>query len=147
AAAGAALLAAAGLLVDGGPGTPLRFLVRDATLLVAFLDVLRLALLLAGVARLVAAWHLQLSSMMFHLHCSMRARCSGSAEPSMFNAVALPIRAHMGEASMAVTIRGKTLDQPRPPSLIGSDKVEGTAVDRSNGHRVRHSERGMIEQA
>ena len=46
AATGATLLAAAGLLVDRCPGAPLGFVRRDAALLVAFLDVLRLALLL-----------------------------------------------------------------------------------------------------
>src|SRR5688500_11120754 len=53
----AALLAAASFLVDGGPGAAFGFLSFDATLLVTLLDVLGLALLLAAVTRLVAAWH------------------------------------------------------------------------------------------
>src|SRR5512144_912259 len=57
AATGAALLAAAGLLVDRRPGAPLGFIRRDAALLVAFLDVLRLAFLLVSVTRFVAAGH------------------------------------------------------------------------------------------
>jgi len=57
AAAGAAFLAAAGHLVDGGPGAPLGLVFWDAALFVAFLDVLGLALLLVGVARFVAAGH------------------------------------------------------------------------------------------
>src|SRR5262245_29142767 len=57
AAPGPALVAAAFLLVDGRPGAPLGFLLADAALLVAFLDVLRLALLAVGVLRFVAARH------------------------------------------------------------------------------------------
>src|SRR2546428_4859861 len=57
AASGAALLAAAALLVDRGPGPAFRFLLGHAPGLVAFLDVLRLALLLVGVAGLVAPRH------------------------------------------------------------------------------------------
>src|SRR5581483_7536841 len=60
AAARAALLAAAGLLVDRGPGAPLGLAPADAALLVAFLDVLGLALLLAGIARLIPAGHAHL---------------------------------------------------------------------------------------
>ena len=56
-APGAALLAAAVLLVDGRPGPRLGFVLGDAPLLVALLDVLGLALLLVGVRRLVAARH------------------------------------------------------------------------------------------
>src|SRR3954469_5961051 len=57
AAARAALVAAAGFLVDGRPGAPLGFLRADAALLVAFLDMLGLAFLLVGVARFVTAGH------------------------------------------------------------------------------------------
>src|SRR5690606_20948888 len=57
AAAGPRLLAAAGRLVDRGPGATLRLFLADAALLVALLDVAGLALLLRGVARLVAARH------------------------------------------------------------------------------------------
>src|SRR5712671_836220 len=57
AAAGAALLAAVGFLVDRRPGPAFRLLARDATRFVAFLDMLGLPLLLAGVARFVAARH------------------------------------------------------------------------------------------
>src|SRR5690606_5999394 len=46
AAAGAGLLAAAIVLVDGGPGTAFGLLVAHALFLVAFLDMLGLALLL-----------------------------------------------------------------------------------------------------
>src|SRR3989338_2799070 len=53
----AALLAAAGLLVDGGPGPRLGLLLRHAALLVAFFDMLGLALLLGAVAALVSAGH------------------------------------------------------------------------------------------
>src|SRR6266481_8138579 len=57
AAARAALVAAAGLLVDGRPCAPLGFLPADAAMLVAFLDVFGLAFLLVGVAGFVAARH------------------------------------------------------------------------------------------
>src|SRR5690606_31808998 len=55
------LLAAAVLLVDGGPGPPLSSLLADALPAIALLDVLGLALLLVGVRRLVALWHLERS--------------------------------------------------------------------------------------
>jgi hypothetical protein len=45
------------LLVDGGPSSPLGFILGYATPLIAFLDVFGLALLLAGVTGLVATWH------------------------------------------------------------------------------------------
>src|SRR3954451_11430728 len=57
AAAGAALLATMGFLVDRRPGPAFRLLARDAARFVAFLDMLGLPLLLAGIARLVAARH------------------------------------------------------------------------------------------
>src|SRR6266436_1996847 len=57
AAAGAALVAAAGLLVDGCPCAPLGFLLADAAFLVPFLDVFGLALLLVAVAGFIAARH------------------------------------------------------------------------------------------
>ena len=47
---------------------------------------------------------------------------------------------------MAVRNQGKTLDQRETTSLIGSDKVEGTAVYRSNGDRVGQIERIMIDK-
>jgi len=47
AAAGTALVAAAGFLVDGRPRAPLGFLLADAALLVTFLDMFGLAFLLA----------------------------------------------------------------------------------------------------
>ena len=47
---------------------------------------------------------------------------------------------------MAVSNQGKTLDQRETTSLIGSDKVEGTAVYRSNGDRVGQIERIMIDK-
>ena len=49
AATRAALLPAVGLLVYGRPGAPLGFLLRDATVFIAFLDMLSLSLLLVGV--------------------------------------------------------------------------------------------------
>src|SRR5678816_265059 len=58
AAAGAAgLLAAAVVLVDGGPGPGLGLLVRNAFLFVAFRDVVGLAFLFVGVFGLVSARH------------------------------------------------------------------------------------------
>jgi hypothetical protein len=59
---GATLLAAVGLLVHGRPGTPLGFLFGNAAMLVAFLDVLGLALLLICITGLIAAWHRNLLS-------------------------------------------------------------------------------------
>jgi len=47
---------------------------------------------------------------------------------------------------MATTIQGKTLDRRETASLIGSDKVEGTPVCRSNGERVGQIERVMIDK-
>jgi hypothetical protein len=58
--AGAALLAAVGLLVDGRPSSTLSLVVGDASLLVAFFDVLSLALLLVRVAGFIAARHVGL---------------------------------------------------------------------------------------
>ena len=55
--AGAALFAAVVLFVDRCLGDPLRLLGRLPAMFVAFLDVLRLSLLLIGVFRLVAARH------------------------------------------------------------------------------------------
>ncbi len=52
AASGTALLAAAILLVDGGPGPTLGFLLGYATALVGFLDMLGLALLLVSIGGL-----------------------------------------------------------------------------------------------
>src|SRR5215475_11574589 len=49
--------AAAGFLVDGRPGPPFGFAARNAARLVALFDVFGPALLLVGVARLVAARH------------------------------------------------------------------------------------------
>src|SRR5258708_1383915 len=57
AAAGTAFLSAAGHLVDGGPGPAGGFVPAEASLFVAFLDVLCLTLLLAGVFRLAASCH------------------------------------------------------------------------------------------
>src|SRR5690606_38059860 len=53
----AAILAAAILLVDGRPGDAFGVLGRAPLRLLAVLDVLGLPLLLAGVTRLVSAWH------------------------------------------------------------------------------------------
>jgi PRC-barrel domain len=47
---------------------------------------------------------------------------------------------------MATGTQGKTLDRRETYSLIGSDKVEGTAVYRSNGERVGKIERVMIDK-
>ena len=44
------------------------------------------------------------------------------------------------------TTQGKTLNQRETASLIGSDKVEGTPVYRSNGERVGRIERVMIDK-
>jgi hypothetical protein len=56
-AAGAALLPAVRFLVHGRPSAPFGLLLRNAAVFVAFLDVLGLALLLAGVTGFVAAGH------------------------------------------------------------------------------------------
>jgi len=42
--------------------------------------------------------------------------------------------------------QGKTLEKRETVSLIGSDKVEGTPVYRSNGDRVGQIERVMIDK-
>ena len=47
---------------------------------------------------------------------------------------------------MVTTKHGKTLDKRETASLIGSDKVEGTPVYRSNGERVGQIERVMIDK-
>ena len=47
---------------------------------------------------------------------------------------------------MATTTQGTTLETRETPSLIGSDKVEGTPVYRSNGERVGQIERVMIDK-
>jgi hypothetical protein len=58
-AAGARLLATTAFLVDGGPGMALGVLIGNATVFVAFLNVLGLALLLFGIGWLVTfgAWN------------------------------------------------------------------------------------------
>src|SRR3979490_2040535 len=50
----------------------------------------------------------------------------------------------MGERSMTFTTEGTTTRETA--SLIGSDKVEGTPVYRSNGERVGQIERVMIDK-
>ena len=47
---------------------------------------------------------------------------------------------------MTMNTQGATLDRRETVSLIGSDKVEGTAVYRSNGDRVGQIERVMIDK-
>ena len=47
---------------------------------------------------------------------------------------------------MAVTTQGAKLDARESFSLIGSDKVEGTAVYRSNGDKVGTIDRVMIDK-
>jgi len=47
---------------------------------------------------------------------------------------------------MATSRQGKTLDKRETESLIGSDKVEGTPVYRSNGERAGQIERIMIDK-
>jgi hypothetical protein len=57
ASARAAFLAATGFFIDGGPGAAFGFLFGGATIFVAFLDVLGLAFLFAGITRLVSTRH------------------------------------------------------------------------------------------
>ncbi len=47
---------------------------------------------------------------------------------------------------MAINTQGATLELRETSSLIGSDKVEGTAVYRSNGDKVGAIERIMIDK-
>jgi PRC-barrel domain len=47
---------------------------------------------------------------------------------------------------MAMATQNTTLDRRETASLIGSDKVEGTPVYRSNGDRVGQVERVMIDK-
>ena len=47
---------------------------------------------------------------------------------------------------MAPSTQGITLDKRETANLIGSDKVEGTPVYRSNGERVGRIERIMIDK-
>ena len=42
--------------------------------------------------------------------------------------------------------QGRTLDKRETSNLIGSDKVEGTPVYRSNGERVGQIDRVMIDK-
>ncbi len=57
AAAGAGFLAATALLVDGSPGAGLGLLLGNATVFVAFLNVLSLALLFVGIGGFVTLGH------------------------------------------------------------------------------------------
>jgi hypothetical protein len=50
------------------------------------------------------------------------------------------------ENVMVTSTQGKALDKRETASLIGSDKVEGTPVYRSNGERVGQIERVMIDK-
>ena len=45
----------------------------------------------------------------------------------------------MATTPQGTTTQGKTLDKRETVCLIGSDKVEGTAVYRSNGERSARS--------
>ena len=74
-------------LVDGGPRAPLRFLRAHAALLVALLDVLRLAILLVAVLRFVSSWHSLLLG-------DFRPARAGGGEPG-----ALGTRHAFGQAS------------------------------------------------
>src|ERR1700757_718853 len=56
-ASGAALLSTVRLLVYGRPGSSLGFLLRNAAMFVALLDMFGLTLLLVGIAGLVSARH------------------------------------------------------------------------------------------
>ena len=47
---------------------------------------------------------------------------------------------------MAMATQSKALDRRETASLIGSDKVEGTPVYRSNGEPVGQIERVMIDK-
>ena len=47
---------------------------------------------------------------------------------------------------MVVSTQGTNLDARESYSLIGSDKVEGTAVYRSNGDKVGNIQRVMIDK-
>ena len=47
---------------------------------------------------------------------------------------------------MATSIQGTTIDKRETANLIGSDKVEGTPVYRSNGERVGKIERIMVDK-
>ena len=47
---------------------------------------------------------------------------------------------------MATSTQGTTLEKRETANLIGSDKVEGTPVYRSNGERVGKIERIMIDK-
>jgi hypothetical protein len=49
--------AAAVILIDGGPGPPLGFFLRNPPLLITFGDVIGLALLLVGVFRFATTRH------------------------------------------------------------------------------------------
>src|SRR3981081_2986773 len=51
-----------------------------------------------------------------------------------------------GRTFMATDAQGRTLDRRETASLIGSDKVEGTAVYRSNGDKVGQIERVLIDK-
>lgn len=57
AAAGTGFVAAAAFLVDSRPGTPFGFLLGDAAILVALLDMLGLAFLLVGIVGFVTFRH------------------------------------------------------------------------------------------
>lgn len=57
ATAGSGLLATTAFLVNGGPGAALGLLLGNATVFVALLDVVSLALLLVGIGGLVTLRH------------------------------------------------------------------------------------------
>src|SRR5687768_16732948 len=77
AAARAGQIAAARFLVDGRPGAPFGVRLGNALLLIAFLDVLGLALLLVGVGALVAAGHGSISRICPQRKTLGRSNCSG----------------------------------------------------------------------
>src|SRR5690606_13465543 len=110
AASGARLVAAAGLLVDGGPGAGLRDLLGSAAFFVAFGDVFGLALLLVGIAALVALRHVMLLS---HLSPTNRlVAANGSPAPS---------------ATASNRLHGATMARPKPSTF---DKVKTVAENR-----------------
>jgi PRC-barrel domain protein len=60
--------------------------------------------------------------------------------------VTVNLQSQSRENVMVTSTQGRTLDQRETASLIGSDKVEGTPVYRSNGEPVGQIERVMIDK-
>ena len=130
----AAFFAALVFLVDGRPGAALRFLLRDATLFVALLDMLRLPLLFARVTGLISSWHMCLFLSYRLKRCSP---CGRIGRPTLQPATAAVFRMRprpTGRTRKRVRELGGQLPEGNPRAAVTrllSQRRARTKLDRS----------------